>query len=171
MKRILAIVFALAMTVAAGTAQAHHGGGGGDPSFRHHHHHHFVVGTNASFSGSKNDDGTFTGDLTLTLKHHGGMARASHHGGGGDNPGTDEPVTKTFHLENARVKFADSITDANGDGSVDFSDVQSTDVVVLKLARHSHGAKARRSCHNGGDTSSDAGIQKAFVFRPQAKSD
>jgi hypothetical protein len=83
-------------------------------------------------------------------------------------------VTKTFHLENARVKFAHSITDANGDGSVDFSDVQSTDVVVLKLVRHSHGAKARRSCHNGDNTSSgssDAGIQKAFVFRPRDKQD
>ena len=95
------------------------------------------------------------------------MARASPHTGG--------DVTKRFRLENARVRFSRSISDSNGDGSVDFSDVQSTDVVVLKLSRHSHRAKARRSCHGqGGDTSSDngdAGIQKAFVFRPHDKQD
>jgi hypothetical protein len=91
------------------------------------------------------------------------MARASHHTGG--------DVTKTFHLDSARVKFSRSITDSNGDGSVDFSDVQPTDVVVLKVFRGNWSA-AHKSCHTGGGTSSgtnNSGIQKAFVFRPDEK--
>lgn len=155
MKRILAVAVALTMTVAVGSASAHHNG-------RHHHHHGFAVaGTNASFDGTKNDDGTYTGDLTLTLKKH------------RDSSGT----TKTFHLDGTAVKFADSVTDANGDGTVDFSDVQPTDVVVLKVFGghkfRDHGARAHKSCHNGqGDNSSDhntstPAIEKAFVFRPQ----
>lgn len=184
MKRVLAIAVALTMTVAVGSASAHHGGGDNGNGFghhhgRHHHHHGFAVaGTNASFNGSKNDDGTYTGDLTLTLKKHGDhSARMSHHDTGDTgNTGTDETVTKTFHLDGTAVKFADSVTDANGDGTVDFSDVQPTDVVVLKVfgghKSRSHGATARKSCHNGeGNTSDDNStnptIRKAFVFRPQ----
>jgi hypothetical protein len=169
MKRILAVAVALTMTVAVGSASAHHDGNGNDfggHHGRHHHHHGFAVaGTNASFNGTKNDDGTYTGDLTLTLK--------KHH----DSTGT----TKTFHLDGTDVKFADSVTDANGDGTVDFSDVQPTDVVVLKVfGGHKfgdHGARAHKSCDNGqgdssGDTSGDNStstptIKKAFVFRPQ----
>jgi hypothetical protein len=168
MRRILAVAAALTLTVAVGSASAHHGGSGGDGNgfghhhFRHHHHHGFTVaGTNASFSGSKNADGTYTGDLTLTLKHH------------------DATTTKTFHLDSTAVKFSDSVTDSNGDGTVDFSDVQPTDVVVLKVFGHKfrgHSARAHSSCHNGsgddtssGDIGSGTGptITKAFVFRPQ----
>jgi hypothetical protein len=80
------------------------------------------------------------------------------------------------------VKFSDSVTDANGDGTVDFSDVQPTDVVVLRVfgRRHhkarSHGARAHKSCHNGQDNSGASGnssptIKKAFVFRPQQEAD
>lgn len=130
----------------------------------HHHHHGFAVaGTNASFNGTKNDDGTYTGDLTLTLKKH--------------HDSSGQTVTKTFHLEGTNVKFADSVTDANGDGTVDFSDVQPTDVVVLKVFGghkfRDHSARAHKSCDNGqGDNSGDnttrtPTIKKAFVFRPQ----
>src|SRR5215467_6057178 len=180
MKKVLAIAVALTLTVAVGTASAHHGGGdnGSRHGWHHHHHHGFAIaGTNASFDGTKNDDGTYTGDLTLTLKKHSHSARMSHHNTGdtGQN-GTDETVTKTFHLDGTAVKFADSVTDANGDGTVDFSDVQPTDVVVLKVfgGHHrfrSHGAKAHKSCHNGdkgdqgsSDNSSTPTIKKAFVF-------
>jgi hypothetical protein len=180
MKKVLAIAVALTMTVAVGTASAHHGGGDNGKRFghhhgRHHHHHGFIVaGTNASFTGSKNADGTYTGDLTLTLKHHGDKAAAHKSNGTGDDTGT----TKTFHLNGTAVKFSDSVTDANGDGTVDFSDVQPTDVVVLKVfgGHHrfrSHGAKAHKSCHNGdqnsgtSDNSSTPTVKKAFVFRPQ----
>jgi hypothetical protein len=166
MKRILAVAAALTLTVAVGSASAHHGGKGdrngfGGHHFRHHHHGFVIAGTNASFNGTKNADGTYTGDLTLTLKHH------------------RTGATKTFHLDNARVKFADSVTDANGDGTVDFSDVQPTDVVLLKVFGHhgkfrSHSSKAHASCDNGSgsDHSGDTGsgttptITKAFVFRP-----
>jgi hypothetical protein len=175
------------LTVAVGSASAHHNGNGDSRGggwhhhwhhWNHHHHHGFVVaGTDASFSGTKNDDGTYTGDLTLTLKSHGdhsARARASHHNTG-DTNGTDTPVTKTFHLDGTEVKFADSVTDGNGDGSVDFSDVQATDVVVLKVwgghKFRGHGARAHKSCHNGDNTSADSNttptIMKAFVFRPQ----
>ncbi|HEY2603893.1 MAG TPA: hypothetical protein VGI67_20215 [Thermoleophilaceae bacterium] len=178
MKRILATAIALTMTVAVGSAQAHHGGNGssdfGHHFGRHHHHHHgfAIAGTNASFNGTKNADGTYTGDLTLTLKQHSDkFARARKSNGTGD-----QPATKTFHLDNAQVKFDDSITDANGDGTVDFSDVQPTDVVVLKVFGGHHGdhsSKAHSSCDNGQnnashDNSSDTTptITKAFVFRP-----
>jgi hypothetical protein len=87
-------------------------------------------------------------------------------------------VTKTFHLDGTAVKFADSVTDANGDGSVDFSDVQPTDVVVLKVFGghkfRDHGASAHKSCDNGSgnennnpSSSTTPTIKKAFVFRPQ----
>ncbi|HEY7630676.1 MAG TPA: hypothetical protein VH817_08255 [Thermoleophilaceae bacterium] len=170
MKKVLAIAVALTMTVAVGTASAHHG----RHHHRWHHHHGFVVaGTGASFNGTKDADGTYTGDLTLTLKHHGDKVSAHK------SNGTD--ATKTFHLDGTAVKFADSVTDANGDGTVDFSDVQPTDVVVLKVfgghhRSRSHGAKAHKSCHNGdnsdqgsgtSDNSSTPTIKKAFVFRPQ----
>jgi hypothetical protein len=170
MKRILAIAIALTMTVAVGSASAHHNGGGdnGWHHGRHHHHHHgFVIaGTNASFDGTKNADGTYTGDLTLTLKHH------------GDRTAAQTDVTKTFHLDSTEVKFADSVTDSGGDGTVDFSDVQPTDVVVLKVSGghsfRSHGAKAHKSCDSGqnnnsgtSDNSSTPTIKNAFVFRPQ----
>jgi hypothetical protein len=178
MKRILAIAIALTMTVAVGGASAHHNGGGDNGwhhGWHHHHHHGFVIaGTNASFNGTQNADGTYTGDLTLTLKHHGEDAAAHKSNGSGDQ--TD--VTKTFHLDSTEVKFADSVTDANGDGTVDFADVQPTDVVVLKVFGghkfRSHGAKAHKSCDNGqnsnpgtSDNSSTPTIKKAFVFRPQ----
>jgi hypothetical protein len=182
MRRILAVAAALTLTVAVGSASAHHGGNGdqnasGRHHFRHHHHGFVVAGTNASFDGSKNADGTYTGDLTLTLKgHHHGTSTSAHKSNGSG----DQPTTKTFHLDNTAVKFADSVTDANGDGTVDFSDVQPTDVVVLKVFGHhgksrSHSSKAHASCHNGSgsDASGDTGsgsttptITKAFVFRP-----
>src|ERR1041385_4472646 len=147
MKRILGIALALSLTVAVGSAAAHHNGNTSDNHFGwhhgwHHHHGWFVAGTNASFNGAKNTDGTYTGDLTLTLK--------SHH----SRSGTENTVTKTFHLDGTDVKFAKSVTDGNGDGTVDFSDVQPTDVVVLKVrgAHHrfrGHGARAHTSCDNG----------------------
>ncbi len=180
MRRILAIAVALTMTVAVGSASAHHNGGGDWKGHHHwhHHHHHVIAGTNASFNGTKNDDGTYTGDLTLTLKKHSHFARMSHHNTGDTNDtGTDQTVTKTFHLDGSMVKFADSVTDSTGDGTVDFSDVQPTDVVVLKVFGghkfRGHGARAHKSCHNGdGSNSSDSTtstptIKKAFVFRPQ----
>ncbi|HEY1594517.1 MAG TPA: hypothetical protein VGF74_03905 [Thermoleophilaceae bacterium] len=188
MRRILAVAAALTLTVAVGSASAHHGGNGdgngfGHHHFRHHHHHGFVIaGTNASFDGTKNADGTYTGDLTLTLKgHHNDISARKSDDSGDQNTGGDQTVTKTFHLDNTAVKFADSVTDAGGDGAVDFSDVQPTDVVVLKVFGGHHGfgdhsSKAHSSCHNGSgsDTSSgDTGntttptITKAFVFRPQ----
>src|SRR5262245_7221661 len=129
MKKVLAIAVALTLTVAVGTASAHHGRHHGRWHHWHHHHGFVVAGTNASFNGTKNDDGTYTGDLTLTLKHHGDKSAA--HQSNGTGTGTD--VTKTFHLDSTDVKFSDSVTDANGDGTVDFSDVQPTDVVVLKV--------------------------------------
>ena len=157
MRRILAVAAALTLTVAVGSASAHHSGNGagsGRHHFRHHHHGFVVAGTNASFNGTKNADGSYTGDLTLTPKRH----RSS--------------TTKTFHLDNTAVKFADSVTDANGDGTVDFSDVQPTDVVVLKVFGHhgkarSHSSKAHASCHHGsGSDTTTPTITKAFVFRP-----
>jgi hypothetical protein len=191
MKRILGIALALSLTVAVGSASAHHNGSGNDFGSHHgwhHHHHGFVIaGTNACFNGTKNDDGTYTGDLTLTLKSHdhsnAAKARASHHDSTDTNDnGTDNTVTKTFHLDGTDVKFADSVTDANGDGTVDFSDVQPTDVVVLKVFGghrfRSHGAGAHKSCDNGSgnensgennnpSSSTTPTIKKAFVFRPQ----
>jgi hypothetical protein len=181
MRRILAIAVAMTMTVAVGSASAHHNGSGdwnGHHHWHHHHHHGFAIaGTDASFAGTQNDDGTYTGDLTLTLKKHSHFARMSHHTADTNDNGTDQTVTKTFHLDGTMVKFADSVTDANGDGAVDFSDVQATDVVVLKMSGghkfRGHGAKAHKSCHNGeGSSSSDnttstPTIKKAFVFRPQ----
>jgi hypothetical protein len=159
MRRILAVAVALTMTVAVGSASAH--------GWHHHHHGWVIAGTNASFNGTKNDDGTYTGDLTLTLKKH--------------RDSTDPGMTKTFHLDGTAVKFADSVTDANNDGTVDFSDVQPTDVVVLKVRGghrfRGHGAVAHKSCQNGGgdnsgdnssdDSTSTPTIKKAFVFRPQ----
>jgi hypothetical protein len=162
MRRILAMAAALTITVAVGSAQAHHGGGGG--TFWHRHHHGWgIAGTNASFSGTQNSDGTFTGDLTLTVGHH-------------------SPTTQTFHLDGTRVKFAQSVGDGNGDGTVDFSDVQPSDVVVLKAfgghhhwsgdhsskARH---ARAHRSCDSGAGSSSPSDtstptVKFAFVFSP-----
>jgi len=168
MKRILGIALALSLTVAVGSASAHHNGTSHRFGWHHHHHHgFFIAGTNASFNGTKNDDGTYTGDLTLTLKWH-------HH----SSTGTENTVTKTFHLDNTAVKFSRSVTDANGDGTVDFSDVQPTDVVVLKVfgGHHNfrgHRASAHKSCHNGTGNESGARnttaptIKKAFVFRPQ----
>ena len=165
MKRILALAAALTLSVAAGSAQAHHGGGGG--TFWHHHHHHgwAIAGTNASFSGTQASDGTFTGDLTLTVGHR-------------------NPTTKTFHLDGTRVKFAQSVGDGNGDGTVDFSDVQPSDVVVLGMAGHHHWsgdhssrarhARAHRSCDNGSgdtapsDTTRTPRIKFAFVFSPHS---
>lgn len=180
MKRILGIALALSLTVAVGSASAHHNGTGHRFGWHHHHHHgFFIAGTNASFDGTKNDDGTYTGDLTLTLKsrhHHTSMSKARARASN-DN-GTENTVTKTFHLENTFVRFSRSVTDANGDGAVDFSDVQPTDVVVLKVfgGHHKfrgHRARAHKSCHNGTGNESDARnttaptIKKAFVFRPQ----
>jgi hypothetical protein len=189
MRRILGLALALSLTVAVGSASAHHNGSGDNGFGWHHgwHHHHgwFVAGTNASFNGTKNDDGTYTGDLTLTLKthDHAAKARASHHDVGNTNDnGTENTVTKTFHLDGTNVKFADSVTDANGDDSVDFSDVQPTDVVVLKVwgghRFRSHGAAAHKSCDNGSgnensgenndpSSSTTPTIKKAFVFRPK----
>src|SRR6185312_5858622 len=114
MKRILGIALALSLTVVVGSASAHHNGTSHRFGWHHHHHHgFFIAGTNASFDGTKNDDGTYTGDLTLTLKRHHShsssmakaRARAAHHNVGNTNDtGTENTVTKTFHLDNTAVK-------------------------------------------------------------------
>src|SRR4029078_7667054 len=115
MKRILGIALALSLTVAVGSASAHHNGTSHRFGWHHHHHHgFFIAGTNASFNGTKNDDGTYTGHLTLTLKwhHHStslakARARAAHHNVGDTNDsGTENRVTKTFHLDNTAVRFS-----------------------------------------------------------------
>ena len=70
--------------------------------------------------------------------------------------------THTFALEGARVKFA-GVTDADGNGEIDFADVAPTDVVraVGKVAR------PKRDC----DADATVKLRKIHVERPEAGED
>ena len=84
-------------------------------------------GTLVSQALTKNSDGTYSGDVTVEVKH------ANHHAKG------DNKSTKTYKVENVHVTFG--LADTNNDGSVGLDDLAKGDRVMLLgritvLAKH-----------------------------------
>jgi hypothetical protein len=90
-----------------------------------------VGGTVVESTIADNGDGTFSGDLVVTVARTNSAARAERKG--------DEP--KSYTLTNVRASF-DDLPDANGDGAVDAADVAAGDRVRL-VGRV---AKPKRRC-------------------------
>jgi hypothetical protein len=170
MRRIALAGALVAGVVAVPAAQAHHGqdGRSGDVHQQHsgwHHHrgHHrvwFAAGTVVSQTLAKNDDGTYSGDVTIEAKRW-DRRRAKHREGASDEQTTEQ---KTFTLDHARAKFHVSDTEP-ADGKIDESDVVAGDRVLLagKSVRHgqcdghdSHG-KVRAAHHDMSGDSGDSG--------------
>lgn len=81
----------------------------------------------ASQTLTKNEDGTYSGELVVEVK------RTNHHGA------SDKGTTVTYKVTNARVRFG--LKDTNNDGSVGLDDVATGDRVhligrITTLARH-----------------------------------
>jgi hypothetical protein len=119
-----------------------------------------VSGTNATFTGTKNADGTYTGDLTLTPKHANHAARKS-----GVDPKAGTPIT--LHLDNTKVKLTGGITD--------LSALQPTDRVhvIGKIPYAKKGGHGKNACPDAGFgedryDSDHIVIRKVTVHRPHA---
>jgi hypothetical protein len=98
---------------------------------------YIVSGNNATFAGTKNADGTYTGDLTLTPKHANRHARKS-----GVDTKAGTPIT--LHLENTRVKLTGGITDLTA--------LQPTDRVhvIARIPYAKKGGKGKNACPDAG---------------------
>jgi hypothetical protein len=129
MKKLIpaAVIAALAIAV---PAQACNNAAGHD--FQSHKfsagwHHKFAAGTLVSQDLTKNDDGTYSGTVTLNLvkwgRHH-GMARSAW-----ANESQSQSAQRQFTLDHAKVKF--DVTDQDPTGTVDQSDLRAGDRVVL----------------------------------------
>jgi hypothetical protein len=95
-----------------------------------------VSGDHASFTGAKNADGTYTGDLTLSPNH----ANHAAHKSGVD---TKAHTPITLHLENTRVKLG---------GVTDFTMLQATDKikVIGKIPYAKKGGHGKNACPDAG---------------------
>ena len=174
MKRfILAAALACALTAGATVAQADHpthpphpqkpAGGKQHPNSKRCAvvKRAFVVsGNTATFTGTKNADGTYTGDLTLTPKHANRHARKS-----GVDTKAGTPIT--LHLENTRVKLTGGITDLTA--------LQPTDRihVIGKIPYAKKGGHGKNACPDAGFgedryDSDHIVIRKVTVHRPHA---
>jgi hypothetical protein len=150
--RKIVLAASLVATLGVGTALAHKPNPPGQKGHCGVVKRAFVVsGNGASFSGTKNADGSYTGDLTLTVEHANHSARKSGVTNG----------TTTLHLVSAHVRF-ERVTDSNSDGSVGFDDLKPTDGVhaVGKIPY----AKQGKGC-SGGYDSAGVVIRKVVVHR------
>lgn len=82
-------------------------------------------GTVVSHTLTKNDDGTYSGDVTVEAKQ---WNRRARHGADfdGSNDATEQ---KTYTLDHATVRF--KVSDKSGDGETDATDVVAGDRVLL----------------------------------------
>ena len=116
-----------------------------------------VTGDHASFAGTKNSDGTYTGDLTLAPNHANYPARKS-----GVDAKNHTPIT--LHLNNAKVTFSG--------GATDLSTLQATDQVKVigKIPYAKKGGHGKNACTEqfGSDRydSDNITIRKVVVNRP-----
>ena len=142
--RKIVLAASLVATLGVGTAVAHKPSPPGQKGPCGSVKRAFVVsGNGASFSGTKNADGSYTGDLTLTVKHANHAARK-----GGVTNGTT-----TLHLANTHVRF---------EGVMGFDDLKPTDGVhaIGKIPY----AKRGKGC-SGGYDSAGVVIRKVVVHQ------
>jgi hypothetical protein len=165
---ILTAVLSAALTTGATVAQADHPTHPPHPPTPKNHSKRcavvkraFIVsGTNATFAGTKNADGTYSGDLTLTPKHANRAARKS-----GVDTKAGTPIT--LHLDNTKVKLTGGVTD--------LSALQPTDRVhvIGKIPYAKKGGHGKNACPDAGfgDDRYDSDhivIRKVTVHRPSA---
>jgi hypothetical protein len=106
-------------------AKGHHGNGNaGNPSKPGNSHKctphkvaYVASGTLVLTTLKKNADGTYSGEVTVNVKH------TNHHAA------ADKGKNTTYKVENVRVTFG--LPDANSDGSVGLDDVKAGDRVKL----------------------------------------
>jgi hypothetical protein len=165
---ILTAVLSAALTTGATVAQAHHPTHPPHPPTPNNHSKRcavvkraFIVsGAKATFAGTKNADGTYSGDLTLTPKHANRAARKS-----GVDTKAGTPIT--LHLDNTKVKLTG--------GATDLSALQPTDrvKVIGKIPYAKKGGHGKNACPDAGfgDDRYDSDhivIRKVTVHRPHA---
>lgn len=116
-----------------------------------------VSGDHASFTGTKNSDGTYTGTLTLSPNH----ANHAAHKSGVD---TKNHTPITLQLTNAHVKLV---------GLTDFTTLQATDKVKVigKIPYAKKGGHGDKACPDQGfgDDRYDSDhitVRKVVVHRP-----
>jgi opacity protein-like surface antigen len=117
-----------------------------------------VSGDHATFAGTKNADGTYTGDLTLSPNRANRAARKS-----GVDTKNHTPIT--LHLENTKVKFTG--------GATDLSSLQPTDKVKVigKIPYAKKGGHGKNACPDAGFgsdryDSDHITVRKVTVHRP-----
>ena len=169
MKRLLlALTLSAALATGATAAQADHPTHPPHPSTPKANDHskrcgvvkraYIVSGDHASFTGTKNADGTYTGDLTLSPNHANRPARKS-----GVDTKNHTPIT--LHLDNTKVKLTG--------GATDLSALQPTDKVKVigKIPYAKKGGHGKNACPDAGfgDDRYDSDhitVRRVVVHRP-----
>jgi hypothetical protein len=110
-----------------------------------------VRGTVVTQALTPNDDGTYSGDVVVTVKRTNRHARAE----------TADPQPKTYTLDHARVRFGVSDQEP-ADGTVDQGDVVAGDRVQLRGKI----TKLRRRCDQSGFTA-ETTIRRVVFHDPR----
>ncbi|MEA2466200.1 MAG: hypothetical protein QOJ57_326 [Thermoleophilaceae bacterium] len=163
------LALALAAALVAAPAQAHDGsdgqrdGGHRGDGQRHHggkSHHRFwaVRGTVVSHTLAKNDDGTYSGEVTVAAKQWNRRARHSSGFSGSDDAQTEQ---RTYTLDHAQVRF--KVSDKSGDGETDATDVVAGDRVLLA------GKSGRRCGKHGTGTADPTKVRWAAFADPKTE--
>jgi hypothetical protein len=133
-------------------AAAEHGHGHQSGRCKPHTAGWTVGGTVVESTLADSGDGTFSGDLVVTVTRTNSFARSEREG--------DQP--KTYTLTNVRASF-DDLADTNGDGAVDAADVAAGDRVRL-IGRV---AKPKRRCPAPDSTA--ATVRKVAFAAPETE--
>jgi hypothetical protein len=167
--RRIALAGALVAAVAAVPAQAHDGRGDGNRQGSGNHHANgqrsgagshkcrphrvgwVVRGTVVSQALTRNDDGSYSGDVVVQVR------RANRHARGE----AAQPQPKTYTLDHAKARFRVS-DQAPADGTVDQTDVVAGDRVQLA----GKVTKLRKRCDHTGFTATTT-VRRAVFHDPR----